>query len=97
VESLLEVVARHLLKWIYQPVRRAPSWRTRIRNARQRLAPIVEDSVTLRQVPMERLAVIYQRTRRGAVDEPGLPLSTFPETCPWTVEQLLDDDFLPEA
>jgi hypothetical protein len=97
VESLLEVVALHLLKWIYQPVRRAPSWRTSIRNARHRLAPIVEDSATLRQVPLEHLAVIYRRARRGAADETGLPLSSFPEACPWTVEQLLDDEFLPEA
>jgi hypothetical protein len=97
VESLLEVVALHLLKWIYQPVRRAPGWRTSIRNARHRLAPIVEDSPTLRQVPPERLAVIYRRARRGAADETGLPLTAFPQACPWTVEQLLDDEFLPEV
>jgi Domain of unknown function DUF29 len=29
-------------------------------------------------------------------DETGLPRATFPETCPWSLEQLLDEDFLPE-
>ena len=27
----------------------------------------------------------------------GLPLATLPETCPWTVAQVLDADFWPET
>jgi hypothetical protein len=25
-----------------------------------------------------------------------MPLATLPETCPWSVEQLLDEDFWPD-
>ena len=28
--------------------------------------------------------------------ETGLPVTTFPATCPWTVDQALDEGFLPE-
>ena len=38
----------------------------------------------------------YPHTRRLAAVETGLPLTTFPETCPWAGEQVLDEDFWPE-
>jgi hypothetical protein len=31
----------------------------------------------------------YARARPVAAEETGLPLETFPETCPWTAEQVL--------
>ena len=31
------------------------------------------------------------------MSRPGLPLATFPEACPWSTEQVLDEDFWPEA
>jgi Domain of unknown function DUF29 len=42
------------------------------------------------------LAESYARARRDAARQTGLPLSTFPEACPWTPEQILDPDFFPE-
>jgi Domain of unknown function DUF29 len=95
VESLLEVVTMHLLKWVYQPVRRTPSWRTSVRNARNRLEKILRDSETLGRHAQEELAAIYRRARRAAAEETGLPLATFPETCPWSLEQLQHEDFWP--
>ena len=43
------------------------------------------------------LAESYTRARRDAARQTGLPLSTFPEACPWTPEQVLDEAFWPEA
>jgi Domain of unknown function DUF29 len=97
VESFLEVVALHLLKWVYQPVCRTPSWRASVRNARNRLEKILRDSEALGQHAQAELAAIYRRARRAAAEETGLPLATFPETCPWTLAQLQDEDFWPEA
>ena len=42
------------------------------------------------------LAESYTRARRDAARQTGLPLSTFPEACPWTPEQILDPNFFPE-
>lgn len=44
----------------------------------------------------DMLAESYARARRTAARQTGLPLETFPQACPWTVEQILDEDFFPE-
>jgi hypothetical protein len=96
VESYLEAVAEHLLKWVYQPqerARRGRSWRTSVGNARRGMERLIEDSPSLRDVPASRLVIIYRRARHGAADESGLPLTTFPDACPWSLEQLQDEDF----
>ena len=42
-------------------------------------------------------AEAYQAIREDAAIDTDLPLATFPEACPWTVEQVLDADFWLEA
>jgi hypothetical protein len=98
LRSRLEVLVLHLLKWCYQPARRQTghSWSSTIRTQRRDIRLILEDSPSLlRQVP-EMIATDYQDVRLNARDETGLPLETFPETCPWTPEQVLDQTFWPD-
>jgi Domain of unknown function DUF29 len=47
--------------------------------------------------PAEPLTLAYQRPRLDAADETGLDLEKFPEVWPWTIEQILDENFLPQA
>jgi hypothetical protein len=35
--------------------------------------------------------------KKEAAKVPGLPLETFAETCPWSLDQLQDEGFLPAA
>jgi hypothetical protein len=97
--SHLKNLVMHLLKWHYQPSGRAEghSWQTSIINARDEIATILEDSHSLRNAVPTLLARRYPAARRLASAETRLPLGTFPPVCPWTLEQLLDDDFWPEA
>lgn len=81
----------HRLKWEYQPVRRGMSWRLSMRNAQREIALILDDSPSLRQQLPDLLAKAYPAARRDAAGETGLPLATFPEDFPFSVEQLLDD------
>jgi hypothetical protein len=97
VRSHLRVVLWHLLKWAYQPGHRGPSWLTSIANARAEIADRLEDHPSLRPIVPTLLTSAYPRARRLAAAETGLPLVTFPESSPWSPEQVLDDDFLPEA
>jgi Domain of unknown function DUF29 len=100
MESYLEGVMLHVLKWVYQPQerpRRGRSWRRSIDNARGGMERLVRDSPHLRELPPPLVAQAYRRARRGAARDTGLPLATFPEVCPWTLEQLQDEEFLPEA
>jgi hypothetical protein len=43
------------------------------------------------------LAHLYELARRAAAKQTGLPLSTFPATCPFTVEEVFDPAFFPKA
>jgi hypothetical protein len=92
----LQRLLRHLLKWRYQPTHHTPSWRRSIHQARDAIADRLERSPSLRSYPAQRLPLAYRRARRDAAEETGLPLATFPETCPWALDQVLDENFWPE-
>jgi hypothetical protein len=97
LRSRLEVLVMHLLKWGYQPERRQTghSWSSTIRTQRRDIRLILEDSPSLRRQVPDMIEADYQDVRLNARDETGLPLETFPETCPWTAEQVLDQAFWP--
>ncbi len=91
--SYLKNILLHLLKWKYQPERRGNSWRVSIINGRDGVERALEYSPSLaRHLPVMVVAE-YQRARKVATIETGLPLSTFPETCPFTIEQITGDDW----
>ena len=87
----LQNVLMHLLKWRYQPERRGTSWRLSIRNGREQIFDLLEESPSLYPQMDSFLQKEYPRARKNAADETGLPLITFPEECPFTVEQITGD------
>ena len=97
LEHRLMRLLQHLLKWQYQPVRRGRSWRSTIVEQRQRIAKRLRESPSLRPALPAMLEEEYRLARLKAGDETRLPEAILPPTCPWTVEQLLDDAFWPEA
>jgi Domain of unknown function DUF29 len=94
VVSHLRNLTLHLLKVAYQRQRRL-TWLRSIRNAREEIEWRLQRSPSLRPRLPEFLAWAYPRARKAAAEETRLPLATFPDTCPWTLEQLQDDEFLP--
>ena len=97
VESHLVIVLTHLLKWRYQSERRSRGWRTSVRVGRQQIARRLRRNPGLRPDLPTFLTNAYDDARTRAMDETDLPLATFPEVCPWTLAQVLDEDFWPEA
>ncbi len=97
VKSRLIVLLKHLLKYQHQADKRTRSWTDTIRDQRRELQLIFEDSPSLlRHHAPSVLSASYARARREASSEAGLPLDTFPEGCPYNLEQILDEDFLPD-
>jgi hypothetical protein len=94
--SRLDVLVMHLLKWGSQPDERSGSWRSTIRTQRRELRRLLQQNPGLRPLVPSAVADGYPDARLDASDETGLPLATFPEACPWMVEQVLDPDFWPE-
>ena len=96
IRSRLRLAISHLLKWAYQPERRSESWRATITEARRRIQEDLESSRNLERELDPFLAWAYPRGRCEAAKDTGLPLASFPETCPWPVARVLDEDFWPE-
>ena len=87
----------HLLKWQFQPDRRSVSWEKSIRSARLSVSRILEDSPSLKGAISSQLEKEYLLARRDASLETRLSESSFPNECPYSVSQLLDDERLPES
>lgn len=85
----------HLLKWEFQPEKRSSSWRGTVTGQRSEIEDVVEESPSLKPQQEDRFRRAYRKARRLASDETGLPLETFPEDCPYTLEQAIDPEFWP--
>jgi hypothetical protein len=97
IVSQLTRLLLHLLKWQYQPQRRSDSWLDSITDARTQIELAVEDSPSLRNYPAEQLEASYQRARRQAAKQTNLEVAVFPDRCPYLLELVLADDWLPES
>ena len=93
--SRYKVLVWHLLKWQYQPDKRSKSWRNTIVEQRRRIARVMRRNPSVRPKRLEELDDSYTLARNQAAEKTNLPLSTFPETCPFTLEQVEDPDFWP--
>ena len=96
LRSSYRVLLMHLLKWQFQPNLQSRSWRATIARERGDAAEHLMENPGLKPRQEELFVAAYRRARKEAVVETGLLLKMFPETCPFTIEQALDDDFWPE-
>ncbi len=93
--SRLVILIAHLLKWQYQPTRRSRSWQAAIRIQRIQLHKLLKQNPSLSPQISEEITDAYAEALHLAWAETGLELEAFPETCPYTAAQMLDDAFLP--
>ena len=80
-----------LLSWVYAPEGREahPQWYVYALTRRLDIETISDVWPRLAQAVATTLPQAYAHGREVASKETGLPLATFPETCPWTLEQVL--------
>ncbi|MDI6792146.1 MAG: DUF29 domain-containing protein [bacterium] len=96
IASQLTRLLLHLLKWEYQPQRRSDSWLDSIIDSRTQIDLAIKDSHSLKDYPLEQLGQSYQRARGNAAKQTGMHLSYLPEECPYPIELVLSEDWLPE-
>lgn len=97
IASQLTRLLLHLLKWQYQPQRRSDSWLDSITDSRTQIELAILDSPSLKSYPTEQLEESYQRARRQAAKQTGMLISVFPEKCLYSLELVLDEEWLPET
>jgi hypothetical protein len=81
-----------LVAWSYSPQTRQahPWWYVRIGNIRLQIDNILHLNPRTRPKLDKSLAEAYEHGREVGAEELGVPPETFPEQCPWTIEQVLD-------
>lgn len=95
-ESNLRVVLLHLLKWKYQPHHRSGSWSGSIAEHRIRIRKALQDSPSLKNYVPEIFAETYQDAIKIASQETSLEPEIFPISCEWILQQVLDEEWLPD-
>jgi hypothetical protein len=106
--SHLKILIAHLLKWQFQFKHfaeswqhagdyAAKSWQYRIVEQRSEIHDQLENIPSLKKHLDESVNKAYPKAVALATKETGLMADTFPHDCPYSLEQLLDDGFYPEA
>ncbi|MDJ1170112.1 DUF29 domain-containing protein [Roseofilum sp. BLCC_M154] len=96
IESNLEILLMHLLKYQYQPEKQTNSWRYTIYEHRKRLKKAFKDSPSLRGYFEQVFDSCYTEARTMAALETGMNRDDFPEVCPFSIAETLDSDYWPE-
>jgi hypothetical protein len=93
LESALRVLLTHMLKWDHQPERRSRSWLLSIEAQRVELENVLTDNPGLKPRLAEAIARGYRRARIEAAKETGIETGVFPETCPYSFEEIASREF----
>lgn len=97
MKSQLQRLLVHLLKWQFQPELRGTSWRNSIALARAEIEDLLEDNPSFENRYLDFVTKIHSKAVAEAAKETGFSDSDFPVPCPYTVDQLRDTAFFPEA
>lgn len=103
LESRLLILIAHLLKWQYQRATlttqwqgfEGKSWRNTMIEQRAQLRHLLKKVLSLKRELPNAINEVYAEAVIIAEKETQLPNATFPTTCPYSMEQLLDDNFYP--
>jgi hypothetical protein len=90
LENRLEVLILHLLKWDHQPDQRSNRWRSTVAEQRRRLRRLLQDSPGLEHEVELMCRKAYPGAVQGATIETRVSETTFPETLPYSVEQIFE-------
>lgn len=93
--SYTVVLLAHLLKWQYQPLMRSGSWEASLGNSRKRMARQFLDQPSLKNYLPEILQEAYEEAKVWAHTETKLDIALFPQNYPYSAQEILDLEFLP--
>jgi hypothetical protein len=99
LKSLLTRLLEHLLKLTYWQSQRdynQAGWKKEIRNFRLQIADLLADSPSLKSYLREILAKCYLDARNLLIDETKLDASIFPLEVLANLEEILDENWLPD-
>ena len=87
----------HLLKWVVQPERRCSSWTSTIRDARSDIEKALGHSKNMETAVRNEYPSVYPASVRGFAKDTALSKTMVPNENPWTLDQIVAEDFWPES
>lgn len=100
-KTRLRTVLACLLKMAHHPSvverqQKRHSWQIIAGNARDGLFDILSESPSLEPIISGALEEVYRRAVKEVARLSAAPVSAFPQNCPWTWSQVIDEEFWPE-
>lgn len=94
LESALRVLLMHMLKWDHQPERRSRSWENTIAIQRRHAERQLFKNPSLKARLEEGVVEAYSDARLEASSETDMDVDCFPETCPYSWEEIMGREFV---
>ena len=96
--SRMAVLITHLLKWQYQSERRGASWQLTIKNQRKSVGRRIEKTPSLKTSLKDPdwIDDVWDDACLQATKETGIGRAIFPESCPWSMDKVICDEFWPD-
>ena len=93
----MAVLLAHLLKWQCQPERRGASWQTTLRIQRAAIVRRLDKTPSLKPMLSDGdwISDMWGDARQQAATEMQIGVALLPESCPWSMAQVLDEGFPP--
>jgi glutamine synthetase adenylyltransferase len=85
----------HLLKWQFQPQRCGTSWQRTILVQRRAIRRLLDENPSLRPLLHEIIGAAYEDAVAFVSTVISRQPDDFPPVCPHSIDQLLDEQFLP--
>jgi hypothetical protein len=87
----------HLLKWQFQPGQRSKSWERTVKDARGRVLRRIKRTPSLRKSldDPDWIEDAWSDAVQWAAAETVLDVTTFPETCSWSMSDVTTEGWLP--
>lgn len=96
LRSRLSILLAHLLKWKFQPMGRCSSWKYTIDEQRDELIDLLTESPSLQYELEQKLQHAYKYALRQAEKDTAINRKNFPQECPFSLGEVLDEEFSPE-
>lgn len=95
--SRMAVLFAHLMKWQYQPEFRGASWARTIKEQRNGIQRALKKTPSLKSDLSDADWVAGAWSDAVALAASETKLDNFPESCPWAIEDVLKEGWLPET
>lgn len=93
--SCFRLILLHFFKMAYHPEGQQMSWKITILLQRKNLIDCIEANPIPRDDVDDAIKTAYEEARILASNGTGIQYDALPEQCPWTFEQLIDNEFYP--